>query len=611
LLPFPRDFRDFLQLKITEDTMRLKKLLCFAVACAIMTAAFAQPSALRDYVGVIRQSYHPDVVEYLEIVRERFIKHGENDYAKFLENYLKGGFGTGFVYVAPDGENYILTNNHVISRAYTLSITFEKLDGGKTTYDKLRIVAADEDIDIAILAFSDGAKPFSRGLSFVSAPAEEGAPVFAAGFPGLGMEAVWQFSSGMISNAAVRFPADPELEMPEAALGPYIQHTAPIDMGNSGGPLLVQQTGVTTGYAVAGINTLQARFRQNANFSIPATRAQSYVQSALVSRDETALRAALDKRLDSFVKGLSAPKAAYPHIAQYLSNACTASNAEYAVSEVFERGSRTVQEDMVNIVRSPLYGMNIAVAWLIEDSMRGKNTGAIRASLGEIAKNPDGSYHVPMQFAGDRVVNTVWVNEYGIWKLDKAGDLVSGDKTLLEKKQKERQERDRLRTDYGAAFAVDFAYIFDDRPALRLAIDVRSNNTLYEVQAFIAQNKYFDVSFLVGIEIPIIIKNKAAVLPFGAVGLGLTLRDELSADDEVTSGGWKYSKKEWYSITGEKSSKNAEFGIAAKAGAKVMISAVPGLFGEIAYQFNYFFGREDWVKDNDQHRIIVGIGYAF
>ena len=591
--------------------MRLKKLSCFAAACVFTVAAFAQPSALRDYVGVIRQSYHPDVVKYLETVRERFVKRGNNDYAKFLENYLKGGFGTGFVYVAPDGANYILTNNHVVARSYTISITFEKLDGGKTTYDKLRIVAADEDIDIAILAFADGAKPFARGLSFMPNPAEEGATVYAAGFPGLGTEAVWQFSSGMISNAAVRLPVDPEMEMPEAALGPFIQHTAPIDMGNSGGPLLVQQAGATAGYAVAGINTLQARFRQNANFSIPATRASAYVRGALLVQDEAALRAALDKRLDAFVKGLAAPKAVYPHIAQYLSNACTASNAEYAVSEVFERGSRTVQEDMNNIVRSPLYGMNIAVAWLIEDSLRGKTTGPIRASLGDIAKNPDGSYNIPMKFAGDRVVNTVWVNEFGIWKLDKAGDLVSGDKTLLEKKQQERAARNRLRTDYAAAVAVDFAYIFDDRPAVRLALDVRMDYTLYEVQAFIAQNNYLAIEGLFGLEFPITIKNKTAILPFAAAGVGLTIRGKFGFDDEIGIGGWSDTKSELYEMTGKKSSKNTEFSLAVKAGAKAMTAAVPGLFGELAYQFNYFLGRENWVKDNDQHRIIVGIGYAF
>ena len=591
--------------------MRLKKLSCFAAACVLTAAAFAQPSALRDYVGVIRQSYHPDVVKYLETVRERFVKRGNNDYAKFLENYLKGGFGTGFVYVAPDGANYILTNNHVVARSYTISITFEKLDGGKTTYDKLRIVAADEDIDIAILAFADGAKPFARGLSFMPNPAEEGASVFAAGFPGLGTEAVWQFSSGMISNAAVRLPADPETEMPEAALGPFIQHTAPIDMGNSGGPLLVQQAGATAGYAVAGINTLQARFRQNANFSIPATRASAYVRGALLVQDEAALRAALDKRLDAFVKGLAAPKAVYPHIAQYLSNACTASNAEYAVSEVFERGSRTVQGDMNSIVISPLYGMNIAVAWLIEDSLRGKTTGTLRASLGEITKNPDGSYNAPMQFAGDRVVNTVWVNEYGIWKLDKAGDLVSGDKTLIEKKQKEKAARDKLRTDYAAAVAVDFAHIFDDRPAVRLALDVRTDYALYEVQAFIAQDSYLAIEGLFGFEFPIVIKSKAAILPFGAVGLSLTTRGKFGFDDEIGIGGWSYTKSELYEMTGKKSSKNTEFGLAVKAGAKVMTAAVPGLFGEFAYQFNYFLGREKWVKDNDQHRITVGIGYAF
>jgi len=209
----------------------------------VASLAFTQTSALRDYVGVIHQSYHPDVVEFLDKIKEQAVKRGHGDAAKAIDSYLKGGFGTGFVYVAPDGANYLLTNYHVIAQADKLSITFEKLDGAKTTYDRLRVIAADEDIDLALLAFADNVRPFQTGLAFAGAPAEEGSDVYAAGFPGLGNAAIWQFSRGMISNAAVRLPLDDDEDVPEAALGPYIQHTAQIDSGNSGSPPLNSERG--------------------------------------------------------------------------------------------------------------------------------------------------------------------------------------------------------------------------------------------------------------------------------------------------------------------------------------------------------------------------------
>ncbi|MDR3311802.1 MAG: serine protease, partial [Spirochaetaceae bacterium] len=289
-------------------------------------------------------------------------KQGHGDAAKAIDRYLKGGFGTGFVYVAPDGANYLITNHHVIAQADKLSVTFEKLDGAKTTYDRLRVIAADEDIDIALLAFADDVRPFPAGLSFVSAPAEEGSDVYAAGFPGLGNAAVWQFSRGMVSNAAVRLPVEDDEDVPEAALGPYIQHTAQIDPGNSGGPLLIQREGVAAGYAVAGINTLSARRRQAANYAISVNRAQEFITQALVPADPVKDRAKLDAQLESFIKGLGAPKTVYPHIARYLSNACTASNAEYALSEVSDRAPKTVQQRIYDSLDYPLDGMNDAVA---------------------------------------------------------------------------------------------------------------------------------------------------------------------------------------------------------------------------------------------------------
>jgi len=73
---------------------------------------------------------------------------------------------------------------------------------------------------------------------------------------------LWQFSTGNVSNAVARFPRS--LDDP-TMMGPFIQHTAPIDPGNSGGPLLVAQADVPSGFAVAGINTLTGTWRQAAN----------------------------------------------------------------------------------------------------------------------------------------------------------------------------------------------------------------------------------------------------------------------------------------------------------------------------------------------------------
>jgi serine protease Do len=351
--------------------MMIKRRIFFF--CLFMFAAslacFGQASALRDYVGMISQSFHPDIVSIMEQFQSNLQRRGYANAARSIDHFLKGESGTGFLYVAPGGTNYIITNYHVISQAHTLSVTFEKVDGERTKFSDLTIIAADEELDIALLAFAGGQNPFRQGLAFLTRPVQEGDDVYSAGFPGLGTSMVWQLGRGMVSNASVRLPNEDE---PGKFFGPFIQHTAQVDPGNSGGPLLVQTAGVPTGFAVAGINTLSARFRQAANFSIPTNRVQAFLTANIGTRPAADL-AGLESRIDSFIEGLGVPRAVYSHIADYLSNTCTAENADFALSETFNKAPRTVQNDIAErFVNSPVDGMAYAVAWTIEDALRGR-----------------------------------------------------------------------------------------------------------------------------------------------------------------------------------------------------------------------------------------------
>ncbi|GHV56275.1 hypothetical protein AGMMS49579_20650 [Spirochaetia bacterium] len=576
--------------------------------------AFSQASALRDYVGIIKGTYHPDALEFFDKLKESYKKRGKADLVKWIDGYIKSGVGgTGFVYVAPDGENYVITNYHVVAQTVALSISFEKQDGAKTTYDRLKVVAADEDIDIAVLTFADGAKPFKAGLTFMTSPAEEGVDVFAAGFPGMFTEQIWQFSKGVVSNARMRLPHDIEDEegVNPVRWGPYIQHTSNIDHGNSGGPLLVQQANVTSGYAVAGINTLTlSGYRENTFFAIPADRAFAYITEAFKSKDEEANRHNLDLRLDAFIKSLAKSKAVYGAIADYLSNGCTASNAEYAIIETFSRAPRTVQ-DAIDNVSDLVDAMNYCVAWLIEDTFRGKTASVLRATLGDITRNTDGSYTVPLIFAGDRVIVTTWVSEFGIWKLDKAGDLVSGDKTLVEKKEKQR-ESDKMKNAYDnfVMLSVGYTNIFDHKTGeKRIPAANRYDDDTFEpiigvapafdASVLMAWNKYWLAPFSftiakdfwqvdggVGFNIPINIKA-VTLAPYAAIGIDIH----------------KANGSEMLPF---------EFGAMAQGGLMLTTTWVPGLYLLAGYQYNFsFLTLLGETKPTDAHMLKINVGYAF
>jgi serine protease Do len=554
--------------------------------------AFGQTAALRNYVGMISQGFHPDIVSFLEKLKSELDKRGYNTAARNLENIMKGDSGTGFVYVGSDKKNYILTNYHVISQAHTLSITFETLDGEKTKFSDLQIVAADEDMDIALLAFAGGQNPFKEGLSLLSRPVEEGEDVYSAGFPGTIGAMIWQLGRGIISNASVRLPPEDENDK---AIGPYIQHTAQVDPGNSGGPLLVQARGVPTGYAVAGINTLSLRSRQAANYSIPVTRVRSFLDASLKppAADQGPI---LEERVNAFIKGLNAaPKAVYPHIAQFLSNTCTGENAEYAIYELLEKAPRTVRDDVVD--RDIISFMTYSVAWTIENSLRSK-AGSISVKLDSINPGENGLYNVILNVNGGNV-DSVWINEYGIWRIRKFGTSASGDKTRIEKKEKERKEAKRLRDDPFIMLSAGLATPFN-LAAFGLDLTLKFGKYFgLGVRGYFGGEDFTQMETGTGLYIPITIGGSAALTPF--VGLGVGAMYITNPD---------YIPNSWYNSDGI-DEKITAMGVSIRGGLCFTMSAVPGLFLQGTYQRNLYTSLGDKDKSFYPDLIYIGIGYAW
>jgi serine protease Do len=374
-------------------------LVCFS--------AFGQ-GALRDYVGLINQVYHPGIIAYFEKIKTELGSRGKTASAKAITAFLDGSSGSGFI-IGASGNRYVLTNYHVVAQAYSLSITFENQEGVKKRYDKLQIIAADEEKDLALLAFT-AEKPPAGGLVFLTRPVAEGEDVYSAGFPGLGTTPIWQFGRGMVSNAVTRFPKS---VTDETLLGPFIQHTAQVDPGNSGGPLLVPQRSAPSGYAVAGINTLRALWRQAANYAIPVKTAQEFISAALSPGKEKRLNT-LEEQLTEFTGGLGGNRAVYPHIAGYLSAVCVGEYAENALTDLFEKAPPSVQEAFINKCGDSLTGaVGYAVAWKIETTMRGQ--GIIRAAVKEVSGGEE-EYAVTLTING-KDFNSIWTREYGGWKI--------------------------------------------------------------------------------------------------------------------------------------------------------------------------------------------------
>ncbi len=168
------------------------------------------------------------------------------------------GAGSGAV-IAPDG--YIITNSHVIHGAGRIEVIFT--DGQKLN---ATIVGEDQATDIAAIRVSASGLPFS--ILGNSDDLMVGQMVIAIGNP-MGFDST--VSSGVVSalGRALRSREGRLIEN-------IIQHTAPLNPGNSGGPL------VSTRGMVIGINTAIIAMAQGIGFAIPSNTA-SWVFSQLMS----------------------------------------------------------------------------------------------------------------------------------------------------------------------------------------------------------------------------------------------------------------------------------------------------------------------------------------
>jgi S1-C subfamily serine protease len=161
----------------------------------------------------------------------------------------RGGAGSGVV-ITPDG--YVLTNEHVVQRSSTARVAF--VDGRSAN---AVVVGRDPATDLAVLRAQATGLPHA---SVLNATPRVGQLVVAVGNP-LGFEST--VSAGVVS-ALGRSLRSRQGRLIEG----IVQHTAALNPGNSGGPL-VDARGL-----VVGINTAIIAMAQGIGFAVPATTAQ-------------------------------------------------------------------------------------------------------------------------------------------------------------------------------------------------------------------------------------------------------------------------------------------------------------------------------------------------
>ncbi len=180
-----------------------------------------------------------------------------------------GGLGTGWIL---DQRGRVITNQHVTGNEVYQTVTIFVKSGDQWERRRIqncRVEAATPLFDLAMIQL-DMEQVREHEIELhpleIAAPGslEVGDRVFAVGNPGMGFMILdHTVSEGIVSSLARNF--DDVL---------YVQTTAAVNPGNSGGPL-VNELG-----EVVGVVTLKAMFREGLAFALPVSYVQQFVRNS-------------------------------------------------------------------------------------------------------------------------------------------------------------------------------------------------------------------------------------------------------------------------------------------------------------------------------------------
>ena len=489
-----------------------KKFFLFAVALCMVMSSFG--GDLKKSVCIVRSDdmEMDSLYTRLGLVLQR---NGYISAGRSMMNRSKS-FGSGFVFESKSGAKYVVTNRHVVGNAKKVSLEFQVNNDSKT-YNACTVLCIDVKRDVAIIALPTGADV--EALKSESKLLKDGQEVFSAGFPGLGGSPVWQLGKGIVSNAEVNTG---KLGDKDSLL--VIQHTAQVDAGNSGGPLLVQQVvSGDTAYMVVGINTWKAVWRENTNLSTRIAELEDFVTSyetkKIVVKDEK-----LNDVAANFAKDLSK---GYKGIVDYFSPKILKNMSDDKLVSLL----KIVDEDISATIRSgdPEYGIRMMVA----KDMCDKFKKAENVTLQSANDHGDGTGNTVF-LENKSSVSYGWQHFDDGWKIVKT-DAVNLDKTRVYVGYQNPNHRLTYRGMIGATLFVPihefqgvgfmFHCLFTMGSYFIVGVDLGVQGSHpYVAASQYSPNANYDFSgqLNTGFQVPIR-KNKIAVSPYALAGFGFDM----------------------------------------------------------------------------------------
>jgi S1-C subfamily serine protease len=235
-------------------------------APAASASASSGPSAASDAGAARHKPERPTDRTPAELFKE--VSPSVVTLSAFQSNTVEGG-GTGFLI---DQQGTLATNHHVIDNATRVRVKFQ----GGAIFETVELLVDEASVDLALLRV-DLATPIDGSLFEVKplplADSDEvvvGEHAIVIGNP-LGLEST--LTDGLVSSRRLYEGR------------PWIQFSAPISSGNSGGPVL-NMRGEVIGVTTASLNARDhgAAVAQNLNLAVPINELKKLIRTEYPSR---------------------------------------------------------------------------------------------------------------------------------------------------------------------------------------------------------------------------------------------------------------------------------------------------------------------------------------
>jgi len=193
----------------------------------------------------------------------------EEAYRKALDLTGAAGSGSGFI-IEYDGTPYVVTNAHVVENASDEEGSIAVFTFDRTKYN-VQVVGGDSFYDIAVLAFVDQPSDDLKTLQFRESEPRIGERVYAIGNPG--GEYPYTVTDGIIS-------AKNRVRGGLTGKFGFLQTTATVIWGNSGGPLVDERgdvTGINSQIAFTSAPDGDAIWLSQINFALEAALSERLV----------------------------------------------------------------------------------------------------------------------------------------------------------------------------------------------------------------------------------------------------------------------------------------------------------------------------------------------